>query len=103
MGAAASLYVLDGERVTSFSPYVAAYPVAGVHHRWFVQAGPQVVHLDVRSPVPEWHGTSSTGVGAELSTGYELRSHILLRVFVMASVGREGVSPWAGLSVGWAL
>jgi hypothetical protein len=95
--------VMDGERVTSFSPYAAIYPLGGPRHRWFVQAGPQVVHLTRPSPVPEWPGTSSTGVGAELSTGYELRSRVLFRAFAMGTAGQGGVSPWLGVSLGVTL
>jgi hypothetical protein len=103
VGAAASHYVLDHEHITSFSPYVAAYPAGGAHHRWFVHAGPQLVRVAIPSPVPEWSGSTRLGIGAELCTGYELRYHALVRVYVMATAGRGGVAPWAGVSVGWAL
>lgn len=71
VGAAASFYVLDGQRVLSLSPYLAAVPFGGRRHRWFVHAGPQLVRVSTPSPVPEWPGTSTTGVGAEVSSGYE--------------------------------
>jgi hypothetical protein len=103
VGAAASFYMLDGEQVLTLSPYAGVYPARGRHHSWFVQAGPQLVRLAIPSPVPEWKGTSSIDVGAELSTGWEYRNHILVRGFVMASAGKNGVLPWLGLSLGWAL
>ncbi|MBL9019190.1 MAG: hypothetical protein JNL83_33685, partial [Myxococcales bacterium] len=55
------------------------------------------------SPVPEWMGTSSTGVGTQLSAGFEHRSRAVLRVFVMGTIGRGGAAPWLGVDLGWAL
>src|SRR5262245_59028786 len=83
VGAAASAYVVDGQRVLSLSPYLAAYPLGGARHRWFVHLGPQLVHQSTPSPYPEWPGSSSTGLGVEVSSGYELRHRVLLRLFVM--------------------
>lgn len=102
IGGTASYYAIDGEHVVSLSPYAAIYPI-GRRHRWFVQLGPQLVHLARPSPVPEWPGTSSTGVGAELSSGYELRSRVLFRAFAMGTVGKGGAAPWLGLSLGVTL
>ena len=102
-GLAASFYVIDGQRVLSASPYVAAYLLGGGRHRWFLHAGPQLVRVTTPSPVPEWPGTSKTGVGAEVSSGYEYRHGVLVRVFGMASLGRGGVAPWMGVSLGWSL
>ncbi len=58
-GGAASFTSVDGERTLSLSPYVALYPLGDRRHRWFVQAGPQIVHLARPSPVPEWPGNGS--------------------------------------------
>jgi hypothetical protein len=102
VGATASFLAHDNERVVTFSPYVAVYPV-GVRHRWFVEAGPQLVHLSQMSPVPEWPGQQDTGVGAEVGSGYELRGRVVFRAFGMATVGKRGASPWVGLSLGVAL
>lgn len=102
-GAVASFYVLDGQRVSSLSPYVALHPLGRGRHRWFVHAGPQLVRVSTPSPVPEWAGTSTTGVGAELCTGYEYRGRVLWRVFVMGAVGSGGATPWLGASIGWTL
>jgi hypothetical protein len=100
-GAAASFYVLDDQRILSFSPYASIRLLGDACHRWFVHAGPQVARVAVRSPVPEWPGTTSTGVGAELSSGWEYRNRVLVRVYAMAAAGRGGVQPWIGVSVGW--
>lgn len=102
-GAVASHVVLDEERLTTFSPYAAIYPWQHGHHRWFVHGGPQIVHLRIPSPIPEWPGRTTTGVAAELSGGYEYRNHVLVRAFGMVAVGRGGAAPWFGLSIGWAL
>jgi hypothetical protein len=103
LGGAGSFYVLDGEQVLSLSPYVALYPLGGGRHRWFIQAGPQLVRTHTPSPVPEWDGMSSTGFGAQVSSGYEYRSSVLVRVYAMGAAGEGGVSPWLGVSLGWAL
>lgn len=103
VGAVVSASPHDGQRLLSFAPYVTAYPVGGARHRWFVDAGPQVVHLSTPSPVPEWDGTSSTGLGGHLATGYELRARVLVRAFVMVVVGDDGAAPWFGADIGWTL
>ncbi len=103
LGAVASYAGLDGQRMLTFAPYVSLAPV-GRRHRWFIDLGPQLVDIATPSPVPEWAGTHSTGIGAELSTGYEFRGpHLLLRVYAMGVVGASGASPWVGSTVGWAL
>ncbi len=102
-GVAASFYVIDHERVSSLSPYVAAYLLGHARHRWFVHAGPQIVHVAIPSPVPEWDGTSTTGLGFEASTGWEYRNRVVIRAFGMAAVGKGGVAPWLGMSFGWSL
>lgn len=103
VGLAASFYVLDDQQILSASPYLAAHPLGRARHRWFVHAGPQLVRVATPSPVPEWSGTATTGLGAELSTGYEYRHRILLRISAMAAVGDGGVVPWIGGSLGWTL
>lgn len=102
-GAVASLSLLDGEMLTSITPYAAVSVVQRGHHAWYVDTGANIEHLSAPSPVPEWKGTSSTGIGLELSTGYEYRDHLVFRVFGMATLGRGGIAPWLGASVGWAL
>lgn len=102
VGAVGSYSVLDGQRMLTLSPSVTAYPL-GVHrHRLFVDLGPQLVHLSTPSPVPEWMGTSETGLGAQLSTGYEYRGPVFARLFVMGVAGKSGVAPWLGMDLGWA-
>lgn len=100
VGGTVSYYELDGERVMSLSPYASLVVLGSARHRWFVHAGPQVVRLERPSPVPEWPGMSSTGVGAEMSSGYELRTRVLVRAFAMGTVGKGGFAPWLGGSVG---
>lgn len=102
IGAVGSFYVLGGDRYTTVSPYLAAYPLGDGRHRWFVQAGPQVVRRHTPSPVPEWDGTSETGFGGELSSGYEYRRAILVRVYGMIAAA-DRVVPWVGIGLGWTL
>ena len=103
LGAVGSYTIVDGQHVVSLSPYVAFAVLGSEHHRWFVDFGIQLVHLSTPSPVPEWSGTSSTGIASEVSSGYEYRSRIVLRAFAMCSIGRGGVAPWMGVDMGWSL
>lgn len=103
LGAVASYVVLDGQHVWTFAPY-ARFAVAGSdRNRFYLDFGPQLVRVSTPSPVPEWMGTSSSGIGTQLSAGYEHRGRAVLRVFAMASVGRGGAAPWLGVDVGWGL
>lgn len=101
VGGVASYYVLGGDRYLTFSPYLAADPVIRGAHRWFFHLGPQVVRRSTPSPVPEWDGMASTAFAGELSTGYEYRNGLLLRVYAMAAVG-DRVTPGVGISLGWS-
>lgn len=103
IGVVASATPVDGQRLLTLTPYVALYPIGRGHHRAFIDGGPHIVHLSTPSPVPEWNGTSSTGVGAEVSCGYEYRARMFVRVFGMTTIGRGGVVPWGGVSVGHTL
>jgi hypothetical protein len=99
-GAVGSYYLAGGDRHLTLAPYAAAYPLGHGHHRAFVQLGPQLVRRVTPSPVPEWDGMTTTRVGAELSTGYEYRNHVLVRAYGMAAIG-DHLTPWLGLSLGW--
>lgn len=101
-GAVASFYLLDGDRVVVFSPYLGAELVTWGRHSWFAHAGAQLVHAWTPSPVPEWSGRSATGVGGELSTGYQYRARLTFRAYAQGVAGKGGIVPWLGASVGWA-
>ena len=101
-GAALSIYRLGDQEVHSLSPYLAWYPLRGEHHGWFLHGGPQLVRVITRSPVPEWDGDRASGVGAEVSTGWEYRRGVLVRVYGLVAAGKGGVGPWLGASVGWS-
>ena len=103
-GAAVSWLAVDRQDAITLSPYLSWLPAAGRRHAWFVHAGPHIVRIATRSPVPEWDGDTRTGLGAQLSTGYEhRRGRLVLRGYAMAAVGRGGVAPWLGASLGWRL
>ncbi|MBS1119791.1 MAG: hypothetical protein H6Q90_2019 [Deltaproteobacteria bacterium] len=102
LGVVASLSAFDRQRMWSASPSVTVYPLGTRRHRAFLDLGPQLVHVSTPSPVPEWMGTSSTGIGAQLSTGYEHHGRVLVRAFVMGVVGKGGIAPWAGADMGCA-
>lgn len=104
IGGVASTYTVGSrEQIFTLSPYLTGYLAGSGRHRWFMQLGPQIIHLRRPSPVPEWPGTSSTGFGGELSTGYEFRGRALFRVFMMGAVGKGGAAPWLGMSLGFTL
>jgi hypothetical protein len=101
-GLAASFYVLDDSRILSLSPYLTTWILGDGRHRWFVHAGPQIVRVSMRSPVPEWPGTTRHGVGVEVSSGWEYRARVVVRVFAMGTWGKGGFGPWLGVSFGWS-
>lgn len=103
IGATGSFAGYGGEHMLTFAPYLSIYPLPRPRHRWFIHAGAEVAHLSRPSPVPEWPGTSSTGVGASLATGYELRTRVLIRAYAMVTAGAGGVAPWLGGSLGATL
>lgn len=102
IGVVGSGQSLDGERYLSLSPYVGTYLVRYGRSAWFADLGAQVAHVWSVSPVPEWSGTSSTGIGGIASTGYEFRGRLLVRLFLHAAIGKGGALPWAGAGVGWS-
>lgn len=102
VGAVGSAARLDDQRVISFSPYFGLDLARSGAHAWFADLGPQLVHVWAPSPIPEWDGESATGIGAQLSSGYEYRARIILRVFVQGVVGKGGAMPWLGGGAGWA-
>jgi hypothetical protein len=100
LGAVGSVYVLHGDRFMTLSPYVSLYPIGLHRHRWFIQAGPQLVRRSTPSPVPEWQGMATTAWDGELSSGYEYRNQIVVRAYAMAELGTR-LAPWVGTSIGW--
>jgi hypothetical protein len=102
VGAVVSTYHLEGEWVAAFCPYFGYHIIRSGHHAWFADVGPRLVHTWSDSDVPEWDGSSSTGVGNGLSTGYEYRGRLLARVYIEGVVGKGGALPWLGASVGFA-
>jgi hypothetical protein len=103
LGAVTSFFILRGERVTTFSPYVGFYPLGLARHRGFVHLGPLLAYKYTPAPVPELPARSDAGVAAEVAAGYEYRDGVLVRVFAMGTAGAGGVHPWFGLSLGWSL
>lgn len=103
-GGVVSYYELRGEHVFAAAPYVGVNLIGVQRHRWFAHFGPLFMLLYTPSPVAawEWAGRSESGVAVELSTGYEYRNRILLRVALMGTAGKGGVAPWLGISLGWA-
>ncbi len=103
VGGVASFTMLDGQRMYSLTPYVLVYPARSGAHGLFVDGGANLIRIDTPSPVPEWDGMTESGIGAEMSAGYEYRGTLLLRLYVQAVAGKGGVAPWGGASIGWTL
>lgn len=102
IGGVFSYYALAGDHVAVLAPYVGAYLVKRQQHRFFAHLGPQLMFVRTPSPVPEWMGRTAFGVSGALSTGYEYRRGVLLRLALMVTAGQGGVAPWLGASLGWA-
>ena len=102
VGAVGSAWTLEGQRYISLSPYLGLYLARHGRSAWFADMGAQVAHVWSESPVPEWDGESSTGVGGTLSTGYEFRGRILFRLFAHGVLGKGGALPWVGTGIGWS-
>jgi hypothetical protein len=101
VGVVASAYKIEGERTLSLSPYVTLYPLLHGHHGWFAQAGPLIVSTKLKSPLPVLDRDFSTSLAAQVSSGYEYKNRLLIRAFVMGVGGSDGISPWAGMSLGF--
>jgi len=95
----------EDQSYLSLTPYAAVDVLRSRsgHHAWLVDAGAQLAHVWNESPVPEWDGTSQTGVGGMLSSGYEYRNRILFRVFAQTVFGKGGIAPWLGADIGMTL
>ena len=102
LGLVGSYYLVGGDKYTTLSPYLAIYPLVGVRHAWLVHLGPQLIRRTVSSPGPEWSGMTTTAFDAEISSGWEYRNHVLLRVYGMAAIA-DRVVPGLGVSLGWTL
>lgn len=101
VGVTASLLPVDGERVTTVSPYVHMVLLARGAHAWFADAGPAITHTSIPSPVPEWDGVSDTSIGGVVSTGHEVSGErLFLRSSISLAVGPGGVAPWGGVALG---
>lgn len=102
VGAAASYYSFDGDRISTLAPYVAAYPIDRGRHRGFVQLGVGLSRRTTPSDFAEWGGYSTDTLGPELCAGYEYRNHVLIRAYAMAK-REDHLLPWLGASFGWTL
>jgi hypothetical protein len=102
VGAVGSGAKLDDERYLSLSPYIGLAILRHGRSSWFADFGAQLAHVWADSPVPEWDGDSSTGVGGIASTGYEFRGRLLFRLYVHGVIGKGGAAPWAGTGLGLA-
>jgi len=100
VGASLSYLRLDGQNLVTASPYLNFYPIWRGRHALLLQAGLQIVHVSAPA-VEGWHGSSTTDLGGQVSLGYEYRSPLLVRVAFVSSLGRNGWSPWGGVSLGW--
>jgi hypothetical protein len=102
LGAVGSAFSQEGQRYVTLTPYVGFYLLRHGRSAWFADAGAPLAYTWTMSPVPEWSGDSAAGIGGSLSSGYEFRGRLIARLFLHGVVGKGGVAPWAGTSIGWA-
>ncbi len=101
-GLVGAAYPVGDRTVLTAAPYLHARLLGSERHAWFAQLGPQLIHQRVRSPVPEWPGERDTSLGAQVSSGWERRGPVTVRLSLSAMLGRGGIAPWAGAAVGWS-
>jgi hypothetical protein len=102
VGIVGSAEGFSGENYVTIAPYVGLSILRHGRSSWFADFGGQVAYVWSESPVPEWDGDSSAGIGGIVSTGYEFRGRLLFRLYVHGVIGKGGLLPWAGTGVGWA-
>ena len=102
LGVVGSAENLSGQKYVSMSPYVGIAIARHGRSSWFADFGAQAVYAWAASPVPEWEGDSSAGIGGTLSTGYEFRGQLMFRIYAHGVIGKGGAVPWAGTGLGWA-
>lgn len=101
LGIAGSFLVLADQRLTTVAPYVHADLIRGKRHSMVGDFGLIYVHSHIRSPVPQWDGMSESGVGGQVSLGWEWRPwRLLVRTSMGVAVGEGGLAPFMGLAVG---
>ena len=101
-GGAFSYLRLDGQELISLHPYINLYPLAGARSALLLQVGARLAHAFLPGDRElGWEGASATDLSAQLSVGYEHRARFLLRVLFTSNIGKNGYSPWGGLSLGW--
>lgn len=102
IGVVGSGYSSEGQRYATLAPYLGFYLARHGRSAWFADAGAQLTKVWADSPVPEWPGETWNGAAAMVSSGYEFRGPIIVRVFVHGVFGKGGALPWVGFGLGWA-
>lgn len=102
LGVVGSGFSGSGQRYMTMTPYVGFYLGRRGRSALFADVGAPIAYAWAMSPVPEWSGDSSAGIGGSLSAGYEFRGRLIARIFLHGAVGRGGFLPWAGTSIGMA-
>ena len=102
LGIVGSAERFGGENYVALAPYLGLTILRHGHSSWFADFGGQFAYVWASSPVPEWDGESSAGIGGIVSTGYEFRARVVFRLYVHGAVGKGGLLPWAGTGIGWA-
>jgi hypothetical protein len=88
------------------SPYVNFYPVGGYRSSLLLQAGLQLVHINVKNHdildgLPLWDDIEEgLDVGGQVAIGYEFRAGFLFRVSLLGMFNKNGLMPWPGLTFG---
>ncbi|MCP4447242.1 MAG: hypothetical protein GY811_18125 [Myxococcales bacterium] len=98
--AVASFYKLEGEYHATASPSLGYYLFRRSRHRIYSDLGPRYAMAHMSSPVPRWPGSTSHGLGGQISVGYEYRNRVVIRNSLSVLFGKYGATPWGGSSIG---
>lgn len=100
VGGAGSFWLASYRRVMAGTLYLGVGTAIRGKHRWFAQVGPEIIR-ESEPAVPGFGGLARTGIGAQLSAGYEYRGERwLFRGHGTVTAGKGGVAPWLGAAVG---
>jgi len=101
LGVVASYAVVRDRQLATAAPYLHATVVRSRHHALFGEIGAMLVHSRIPSPVPEWDGSSDTGLGGIAAAGWELSGRrLVLRSYAGAVVGEGGFGLCMGVALG---
>lgn len=101
LGVEGSYTQLRAQELATAVPYLHVTPLRRGANALYGELGVELTYSQLVSAVPRWMGTTSSGIGAVASVGYERSwKHLVLRGAVSMLAGKGGMAPWAGLAIG---